>query len=60
MIRNIQKNDLIHCARILEREYSKSPYFEEFEENNSLNYIKSKYKNNTGNAFVIEENSKII
>jgi hypothetical protein len=32
MIRNIKQNDLKKCAEILEKEYSKSPYFEQFKD----------------------------
>ena len=59
-IRKIQKNDLISCSIILKNEYSKPPYNENFIDNNELEYIKSKYKINKENSFVILKDNKII
>ena len=42
-IRNIEISDLGICSKILEKEYSKKPYFEEFEGKNSLKYLESKF-----------------
>ena len=38
-IRNIEISDLEICSKILEKEYSKKPYFEEFEEKNSFRHM---------------------
>ena len=45
-IRNIEISDLEICSKILEKEYSKKPYYEEFEGKNSLKYLESKFLKN--------------
>lgn len=60
LIRKIKEQDLINCSKILKNEYSSNPYNEEFIDNNELEYIKSKYKNNHDTCFVIEDNKKVI
>lgn len=59
-IRNIGISDLEICSKILEKEYSKKPYFEKFEEKSAFKYIESKFLKNEKTSFVIEENEKII
>lgn len=59
-IRNIEISDLEICSKILEKEYSKKPYFEEFEGKNSLKYLESKFLKNQETSFVLEEDEKIV
>lgn len=53
-IRNIEITDLEICSKILEKEYSKKPYFEEFEEKSAFKYIESKFLKNEKTSFIIE------
>ena len=59
-IRNIEISDLEICSKILEKEYSKKPYFEEFEGKNSLKYLESKFLKNQKTSFIMEIDWKII
>lgn len=59
-IRNIEISDLEICSKILEKEYSKKPYFEEFEEKSALKYLESKFLKNEKTSFLIEMEGKII
>lgn len=59
-IRNIEITDLEICSKILEKEYSKKPYFEEFEEKFAFKYIESKFLKNEKTSFVIEIEGMII
>ena len=54
-IRNIEISDLEICSKILEKEYSKKPYFEEFEEKNSFRYLESKFLKNQKTSFIMEK-----
>ena len=59
-IRNIEISDLEICSKILEKEYSKKPYYEEFEGKNSLKYLESKFLKNQKTSFIMEIDWKII
>lgn len=59
-IRKIKRTDLLACAKILEKAYSRPPYNENFKGANALEYIKGKYKNCKDNGFVaFDEKNKI-
>ena len=59
-IRNIEISDLEICSKILEKEYSKDPYFESFQKESSLKYLESKFLKNQKTSFIIEIDWKII
>ncbi len=59
-IRKMLLSDLEMCSQILEKEYSKDPYFESFQKESSLKYLESKFLKNQETSFVIEENKKIV
>jgi hypothetical protein len=58
--RKMLLSDLEMCSKILEKEYSKDPYFESFQKESSLKYLESKFLKNQETSFVIEENKKIV
>ncbi|MBU4512598.1 hypothetical protein KKD19_05170, partial [Patescibacteria group bacterium] len=60
-IRKIKLGDLEHCSRLLENEYSREPYNENFKRGTAMQYLKSKYRYCKDNSFVmVNDDNKII
>lgn len=61
MIRNIKEQDLEICTHILVEAYAKSPYNEEFFDDNAYKYILEKYNNCKKDSFVfVDDNLGIL
>lgn len=59
-IRKIIFSDLKIISEILEKAYSKKPYFEKFEEDFAFKYVKSRFEKNKNTSFLIGKDWKVI
>jgi GNAT superfamily N-acetyltransferase len=59
-IKKIESTDLIKCAELLEKSYSKPPYNEKFSSGSAFDYLKNKFDYYAEHSFIIKEDENII